>query len=61
MEAVWNEICRLRSKRHRQKTLRRYLSLHFRINDIRFLTKERDGKIIGIMERKIMKSLLKAV
>ena len=61
MEAVWRDICQLRSKKHRHKTLRRYLSLHFHINDIRFLTKERAGKIIGIMERKIIKSLLKAV
>ena len=61
MEAVWKDICRNKEKNHRHKSLRRYLSLHFHINDIRFLTKYRAGRIIGILEKKIKRSLLKAV
>ena len=61
MEAVWRDICRNKEKNHRHKSLRRYLSLHFHINDIRFLTKYRAGRIIGILEKKIKRSLLKAV
>ena len=61
MEAVWKDICRNKEKKHCHKSLRRYLSLHFHINDIRFLTKYRAGRIIGILEKKIKRSLLKAV
>lgn len=61
MEAVWKDICKNKEKNHRHKSLRRYLSLHFHINDIRFLTKYRAGRIIGILEKKIKRSLLKAV
>ena len=57
MEVVWKSICKNKAKKHRYKSLRRYLSLHFHINDIRFLTKERAGKIIGIMEKKILKAV----
>ena len=61
MESVWSEICQLRTDNHSHKTLKDYLSQHFHINNIHSLTKERAGKIIGIMEKKIIKSLLKAV
>jgi hypothetical protein len=61
LEAVWGNICRNKDKTHRARALRKYLSMHFHINDIRFLTKERAGKIIGIIERKIMKSMLKTI
>ncbi len=61
IEVLWKDICRNKEKTYREKSLRKYLSMHFHIGDIRFLTKVRAGKIIGIMERKIKKYILKTV
>jgi len=62
MEVVWKEICKDKTAKIRKITLRSFLKKKFHVDDVRFLTKERARKIIGIMENKLLETkFLKAI
>lgn len=60
MEVVWKDICNNKDIKHREKTLREHLQ-RYKVNDIKFLTKEKAQGIISIMEKIKKHKFLKAI
>ena len=56
LEATWNEIQRLKTN-GRKTSLKSYLKNHFKVDNLKFLSKTRAGKIISVLERILAKKL----
>ena len=56
LEATWNEIQRLKTN-GRKTSLKSYLKNHFKVDNLKFLSKARAGKIISVLERILAKKL----
>ena len=56
LEATWNEIQRLKTN-GRKTSLKSYLKNHFKVDNLKFLSKTRPGKIISVLERILAKKL----
>lgn len=56
LEATWNEIQRLKTN-GRKTSLKSYLKNHFKVDNLKFLSKARAGKIISVLERILSKKL----
>lgn len=62
IEAIWSEIYdKSKDRTERAKALRGYLKKHFKISDLRFLTKARARDVIPIFEKIRFNKLLKAI
>ena len=56
LEATWNEIQRLKTN-GRKTSLKSYLKNHFKVDNLKFLSKTKAGKIISVLERILAKKL----
>ena len=56
LEATWNEIQRLKTN-GRKTSLKSYLKNHFKVDNLKFLSKTRAGKIISVLEKILAKKL----
>ena len=56
LEATWNEIQRLKTNGCKT-SLKSYLKNHFKVDNLKFLSKARAGKIISVLERILSKKL----
>ena len=62
IEAIWSEIYdKSDNKDEKSKALRGYLRKHFKVSDLRFITKSRARDIIPIFEKILFNKLLKAI
>ena len=61
IEVLWKEICHNKEPKSRKVSLRVFIEKKFHISDIRFITKKRAEKIIGIMEKIKRYKFLKAI
>ena len=61
IEVLWKEICHNKDPKSRKVSLRVFITKKFHISDIRFITKRRAEKIIGIMEKIKRDKFLKAI
>ena len=61
IEVLWKEICHNKDPKSRKVSLRVFIAKKFHISDIRFITKRRAEKIIGIMEKIKRDKFLKAI
>ena len=62
IEAIWSEIYdKSNNKDEKSKALRGYLRKHFKVSDLRFITKSRARDIIPIFEKILFNKLLKAI
>lgn len=60
-EAIWIDIHESNSPLEFRKSLRRFISKQFHIDDIRFMTKARASKIIAVMGKIKINKYLKAL
>lgn len=51
IEAIWKDITHHTNRTVFKKTLRSFLQKHFRITDIRFMTKEQASRVIPVLEK----------
>ena len=61
IEVLWKEICHNKDPKSLKVSLRVFIEKKFHISDIRFITKRRAEKIIGIMEKIKRDKFLKAI
>ena len=58
LEAIWADIY---SKGDKKQALREFLKKHFKVDDLRFLTKRRASQIIAVLEKIKVQMCLKAI
>lgn len=61
LEATWADICNSDDKKEQKESLRRYIKKQFRVDDIRFMTKNKASRVIAILEQIRIKKYLKAL
>ena len=61
IEVLWKDICKNKDPEYRKISLRLFLEKRFHISALRFLSKKRAEKIIGIMEKIKKDKFLKAI
>ena len=61
IEAIWKDISNHKEPKELKKSLRIFLHNHFKVEDVRFMTKTKASKIIPILEKIKINKYLKAV
>lgn len=61
IEVVWKDMHTFTDKDSAKKSLRKFIKKQFHIEDIRFITKIKAGKIIAVLEKIKIKKYLKAL
>lgn len=61
LEATWADICNSDDKKEQKESLRKYIKKQFRVDDIRFMTKNKASRVIAILEQIRIKKYLKAL
>jgi len=61
IEATWADICNSDDKKEQRDSLRKYIKKQFRVDDIRFMTKNKASRVIAILEQIRIKKYLKAL